>query len=164
MLVCRFVSWFRLLWSAKKLGFPIISFATRKIQTTQGGFNLGGTNATGQVPDILGGYGLIDKDTPQEAYTRKSYLNNNDEEYALVFSDEFNVEGRSFFPGDDPYWEAVDLHYWGTVSGFINSKRAENLPYFYLSRTTWNGMTTINVCLSGYRTSLFTQSLCSHNR
>jgi hypothetical protein len=91
-------------------------------------------------------------------------LNNNDEEYALVFSDEFNVEGRSFFPGDDPYWEAVDLHYWGTVSGFINSKRAENLPYFYLSRTTWNGMTTINVCLSGYRTSLFTQSLCSHNR
>lgn len=34
--------------------------------------------------------------------------------YHLVFSDEFEVDGRSFFPGDDPYWEAVDLHYWGT--------------------------------------------------
>ena len=32
----------------------------------------------------------------------------------LVFSDEFNVDGRSFYPGDDPYWEAVDLHYWPT--------------------------------------------------
>jgi beta-glucanase (GH16 family) len=30
----------------------------------------------------------------------------------LVFSDEFNVEGRTFYPGDDPYWEAADLHYW----------------------------------------------------
>lgn len=34
----------------------------------------------------------------------------------LVFSDEFNVDGRSFYPGDDPYWEAADLHYWGTVN------------------------------------------------
>ncbi|KAG1851404.1 beta-glucan synthesis-associated protein-domain-containing protein [Suillus subluteus] len=30
----------------------------------------------------------------------------------LVFSDEFNTPGRTFWPGDDPYWEAVDLHYW----------------------------------------------------
>lgn len=32
----------------------------------------------------------------------------------LVFSDEFNTEGRSFYPGDDPYWEAADLYYWST--------------------------------------------------
>lgn len=32
----------------------------------------------------------------------------------LVFSDEFEQEGRSFYPGDDPYWEGHDLHYWGT--------------------------------------------------
>jgi beta-glucan synthesis-associated protein KRE6 len=31
-----------------------------------------------------------------------------------VFSDEFNVDGRTFWPGDDPFWEAVDLHYWAT--------------------------------------------------
>lgn len=32
----------------------------------------------------------------------------------LVFSDEFETPGRSFYPGDDPYWEAVDLHNWAT--------------------------------------------------
>jgi beta-glucanase (GH16 family) len=32
----------------------------------------------------------------------------------LVFSDEFNLDDRTFYPGDDPYWEAVDLHYWAT--------------------------------------------------
>lgn len=36
------------------------------------------------------------------------------EQLELVFSDEFNVDGRTFYPGDDPYWEAVDLHYWAT--------------------------------------------------
>jgi beta-glucanase (GH16 family) len=35
-------------------------------------------------------------------------------ELQLVFSDEFNNDGRTFYPGDDPYWEAVDLHYWQT--------------------------------------------------
>jgi len=31
--------------------------------------------------------------------------------YKLVFSDAFNVPNRTFFPGDDPYWEVVDLWY-----------------------------------------------------
>jgi len=86
-------------------------------QSTQGGFNLGGINATGQLPEFATNHGLIDKDTPQSAYTKKSYL--NDEEMVLVFSDEFNQDGRTFFPGDDPFWEAVDLHYWGTVRDFL---------------------------------------------
>lgn len=29
----------------------------------------------------------------------------------LVFSDEFSKPGRTFYPGDDPYWTAVDLWY-----------------------------------------------------
>lgn len=86
------------------------------IQTTQGGFNLGGTNATGQVPIMSGNYQLIDRDTPKDAYTRNSF--DSGEEWVLVFSDEFNTDGRSFYPGDDPWWEAVDLHYWGTVSAY----------------------------------------------
>jgi beta-glucanase (GH16 family) len=57
-----------------------------------------------------GGRGLIDPDTPQNAYTKASPTDGT--ELNLIFSDEFNVEGRSFYPGDDPYWEAVDLHYW----------------------------------------------------
>ena len=28
-----------------------------------------------------------------------------------MFSDEFNKDNRSFLPGQDPYWEAVDLWY-----------------------------------------------------
>jgi beta-glucanase (GH16 family) len=57
-----------------------------------------------------GNWGLIDLDTPRSAYTRAGYYDGKT--YNLVFSDEFNTEGRSFYPGDDPYWEAVDLQYW----------------------------------------------------
>jgi beta-glucan synthesis-associated protein KRE6 len=59
-----------------------------------------------------GNWGLIDKDTPQSAYTLPSWRTGK--EMQLIFSDEFNTDGRSFYPGDDPYWEAVDLHYWVT--------------------------------------------------
>lgn len=62
-----------------------------------------------QVPS-LGNYGLIDLDTPKNAYFKKSYKDGNN--WKLVFSDEFNTDGRSFYPGDDPYWEAADFHYW----------------------------------------------------
>ncbi|BGP45319.1 hypothetical protein JCM10450v2_001137 [Rhodotorula kratochvilovae] len=69
------------------------------------------TNSSGQVPAIPGLHGLIDTATPKEAYERTGL---DGEDYKLVFSDEFNHDGRTFWPGDDPYWEAVDLHYWGT--------------------------------------------------
>ena len=45
---------------------------------------------------------------------KKSYIDGSD--MTLVFSDEFNQDGRTFYPGDDPFWEAVDLQYWATVS------------------------------------------------
>ena len=58
---------------------------------------------------------LIDPDTPPDAYTISStYAPNKKKTFNLVFSDEFEVDGRSFYPGDDPFWEAVDLHYWQT--------------------------------------------------
>lgn len=53
----------------------------------------GGINSTGQVPNT-GLPNLIDKDTPQAAYTRTGF---DGEAYNLVFSDEFNVEGRTFW-------------------------------------------------------------------
>ncbi|KAG5724708.1 Beta-glucan synthesis-associated protein KRE6 [Termitomyces sp. T112] len=93
-------------------GYPIISHFMTNVQTTQGGFNLGGINATGQVAEMPGNWGLIDLETPQEAHTKADYMNGED--WVLVFSDEFNTDGRTFYPGDDPYWEAVDLHYWQT--------------------------------------------------
>ena len=64
-------------------------------------------------------FALIDKDTPTEAHTKKPYT--SQDEFVLVFSDEFNTDGRSFYPGDDPFWEAVDLHYWGTACVTISS-------------------------------------------
>lgn len=50
------------------------------------------SNSSGQVPMIPGLPGLIDKDTPQEAYTRTGF---DGETYNLVFSDE--VSFRSLF-------------------------------------------------------------------
>jgi beta-glucanase (GH16 family) len=93
-------------------GYPLAVHFTAKTPSTQGGFNVGGINASGQVPSLPGNFGLIDKDTPADAYTYKSYHDNS--ELVLVFSDEFEADGRTFYPGDDPFWEGVDLHYWGT--------------------------------------------------
>ena len=99
-------------------GYPIYSHFTRKRQTTQGAFNFGGTNASGQVPQMSGDIGLIDIATPQSVYTKPSFADPS-QQWELVFSDEFNVDGRTFYPGDDPYWEAVDLYYWQTVSIYL---------------------------------------------
>lgn len=55
---------------------------------------------------------LIDATTPDFAKTRTGF---DGDTYNLVFSDEFNTSGRTFWPGDDPYWTAVDLHYWATT-------------------------------------------------
>jgi beta-glucan synthesis-associated protein KRE6 len=62
-----------------------------------------------EVPS-MGNWALIDIETPSSAYTRPAWTGNTEME--LVFSDEFNTDGRTFYPGDDPFWEAVDLHYW----------------------------------------------------
>ncbi|KAK1227722.1 hypothetical protein PQX77_009273 [Marasmius sp. AFHP31] len=94
-------------------GYPIYAFIHNKAMSKRGGFDLGGINASGQVPEMPGQRGLIDVDTPPEAYTITSF-HDKTTQLQLVFSDEFNQEGRTFYPGDDPYWEAVDLHYWGT--------------------------------------------------
>ncbi|KAJ7573871.1 beta-glucan synthesis-associated [Mycena floridula] len=94
-------------------GYPVASFITRTRLSFLGGFNLGGINATGQVPALSNNRGVIDADTPESAKFLKAF-NDDNAEYQLVFSDEFNQDGRSFYPGDDPYWEAVDLNYWQT--------------------------------------------------
>ncbi|PLB47889.1 putative beta-1,6 glucan synthetase [Aspergillus steynii IBT 23096] len=52
--------------------------------------------------------GLIDPDTPESAKTKTSV---DGKEWKLVFSDEFNTPGRTFYDGDDPYYQAVDIWY-----------------------------------------------------
>ena len=94
----------------------------------------------------------IDDDTPDEAKTRTGW---DGEEYVLVFSDEFNKDGRSFYPGDDPYWEAVDLGYWatkdlewydpgqvttgnGALRIKLENKESHGLPYRSGMLQSWN--------------------------
>lgn len=90
-------------------GYPIIHYFTTTAPAKIG-FNLGGINGSGQVPNIDVPK-LIDSDTPKSAY---SFTSKDGTKYSLVFSDEFETEGRTFWPGDDPFWEAVDMQYWPT--------------------------------------------------
>lgn len=90
------------------IGYPMILHFTH-LPRPLSGFNLGGINASGQIPVLPGLPGLIDADTPKSVLTRTGSDGNH---YDLVFSDEFNTDGRTFYPGDDPYWEAADLYYW----------------------------------------------------
>ncbi len=92
------------------IGYPVIFFQTHKTPQFNG-FNVGGINASGQIPLLPNLPHLIDPDTPADVRTRTGSDGNL---YELVFSDEFNTDGRSFYPGDDPFWEAADLHYWYT--------------------------------------------------
>ena len=55
---------------------------------------------------------LVDSETPDNVRSRVGFDGHN---YELVFSDEFNQDGRTFYPGDDPFWEAVDIWYWATA-------------------------------------------------
>ncbi|KAJ7368679.1 beta-glucan synthesis-associated [Mycena albidolilacea] len=69
-------------------------------------------NSTGQVAVLPNTPELVDPATPSDAHTRKGF---DGESYSLVFSDEFEEDGRTFYPGDDPFWEAVDLWYGNTA-------------------------------------------------
>lgn len=56
--------------------------------------------------------GLIDPDTPKSAHLKTA---KGGKKLNLVFSDEFNRDGRSFYEGDDAYFQAVDLWYGATL-------------------------------------------------
>lgn len=90
------------------IGYPVIFHFTH-LPGPIHGFNVGGINGTGQIPDLVGLPSLIDALTPQSAM---SHTGVDGSKYDLVFSDEFETDGRTFYVGDDPFWEAVDLHYW----------------------------------------------------
>ncbi|UZJ56521.1 hypothetical protein CBS101457_005841 [Exobasidium rhododendri] len=100
------------------MGYPILSEFYFDKEGYKDGFGLGGSNASGQIPDVERmGFraSLIDKDTPRSSYKKMGLGLNNDETWNLQWSDEFDVPGRSFYPGDDPFWEAVNLYAHGTA-------------------------------------------------
>ncbi|KAJ8496348.1 hypothetical protein ONZ45_g12486 [Pleurotus djamor] len=87
--------------------YPVLDFFRNDARNTAIDGNIR-INATGQAPVLFQMPELIDRDTPDSAKTRRGF---DGHDYELVFSDEFNVEGRTFYPGDDPFWEAVDIWY-----------------------------------------------------
>ncbi|KAJ7847747.1 beta-glucan synthesis-associated [Mycena olivaceomarginata] len=89
------------------LGYPVAHHFMNPVT-----FSVLHVNSTGQMPK-MGNWGLIDLDTPKDVLNIHAY-HDPSQTLQLVFSDEFEMDGRSFYPGDDPYWEAVDLHYWQT--------------------------------------------------
>ncbi|KAL5387720.1 hypothetical protein DPSP01_003512 [Paraphaeosphaeria sporulosa] len=96
------------------IGYPILTFvhnitAPEKTPCTNNPLCILGKENEPLLQNIR--KDLIDKDTPESAKTRKSA---NGKTQKLVFSDEFNDEGRTFYDGDDPYFQAVDIWYGAT--------------------------------------------------
>ncbi|KAJ7741112.1 beta-glucan synthesis-associated [Mycena metata] len=92
------------------ISYPVVSFFQNApiIAAIDGNILV---NNTGQVSVLPNTPTLVDAATPSEALTRTGF---DGKSYSLVFSDEFEADGRTFYPGDDPYWEAVDLWYGNT--------------------------------------------------
>ncbi|KAL4742356.1 beta-glucan synthesis-associated protein-domain-containing protein [Aspergillus similis] len=92
------------------IGYPVVT-AMKGFEKTQSGCRSGDTLCldVGDRP-LLSNIrrGLVDPDTPESAYSKMSA---DGKEWKLVFSDEFNTPGRTFFDGDDPYYQAVDIWY-----------------------------------------------------
>ncbi|EHK98139.1 putative Beta-glucan synthesis-associated protein KRE6 [Glarea lozoyensis 74030] len=103
---------------------------------------------------------LIDPATPDAERTR---TNKDGKTLKLVFSDEFNTAGRTFYDGDDPYFQGVDIWYgvtqdmeWydpdavSTGNGTLNLKmdafQSHNLNYRSGMLQSWN-----KLCFKGGR-------------
>lgn len=84
--------------------------------------------------------GWVDPDTTEEHLTRASSYADDTREFELVFSDEFEQEGRSFEDGGDPRWTAMDkndytneaLHFYSpknvqTTNGVLNITTIQNI-------------------------------------
>lgn len=54
------------------------------------------------------GASWIDPDTPSESRTTKSAYSKDKRKYELVFSDEFEQDGRNFNDGNDPRWTSLN--------------------------------------------------------
>ncbi|EJD51387.1 SKN1-domain-containing protein [Auricularia subglabra TFB-10046 SS5] len=92
------------------MGYPVADFISNGGLRSLISSNIF-VNGTGQAAVLATIPKLIDPDTPTAAHSRKGF---DGFDYDLVFSDEFSVDGRTFLPGDDPFWEAQDIWYGAT--------------------------------------------------
>ncbi|KAF1835757.1 beta-glucan synthesis-associated [Decorospora gaudefroyi] len=97
------------------VGYPVLTFVENVTAPEKGPCTNNPLCIAGkQNEPLLKGIrsGLIDPDTPEDVKTRTSY---DGTKQVLVFSDEFNKDGRTFYDGDDPFFEAVDIWYGATM-------------------------------------------------
>lgn len=119
-------------------GWPVYNWATSLKPSTFGAAGIGGTNGSGQVPDLPNFRGLIDKDTPESALTRKGH---DGRDYQLVFSDEFEQDGRLFYEGLDPFWQAVEFvlpAFYARASAGLTLSRLASLWYWQTQDVEWH--------------------------
>lgn len=74
------------------VGYPIISYVDKQVAAAA-------QTSTAPPPDMTFRQ-LIDTDTPEAA--KKIADKRDGKDWTLVFSDEFETDGRSFYPGDEP--------------------------------------------------------------
>jgi beta-glucanase (GH16 family) len=103
---------------------------------------------------------LVDPTTPMPERKR---TNKDGTTLELVFSDEFNTDGRTFYDGDDPYFQGVDIWYgvtqdleWydpdavttgnGTLNLKMDAFQSHNLNYRSGMLQSWN-----KLCFKGGR-------------
>lgn len=86
---------------------------------------------------MQGSFGLIDPDTPEDAMTRTSYIDGSTME--LVFSDEFNTDGRSFYPGGQFLPISRPLFHYSRRAMMQTTLIGKLLIYTTGRLTTWNG-------------------------
>lgn len=92
------------------IGYPILTFV-HKLATPEVGPCTHNPMCidVGDVPLLKNiRTGLVDPATPSAAKTRTSH---SGRKQVLVFSDEFNTDGRTFYDGDDAYFQGVDIWY-----------------------------------------------------
>ncbi|KAF2089939.1 glycoside hydrolase family 16 protein [Saccharata proteae CBS 121410] len=92
------------------IGYPILTFV-EKLTNPGGNSCSDDPNCIDVHQDLFKNLrtGLVDPDTPDSVKTRKTSYTGKSQ--TLVFSDEFNTDGRTFYDGDDPFFQAVDLWY-----------------------------------------------------
>lgn len=96
------------------IGYPVLTFVDKLTEPERGPCTdnplcIKGKDNEPLLTNLR--HGLIDPDTPESAMTRTSA---DGSKQVLVFSDEFNKDGRTFYDGDDPFWQAVDIWYGAT--------------------------------------------------
>ncbi|KAF7914872.1 hypothetical protein EAE99_010426 [Botrytis elliptica] len=94
------------------VAYPVVTFVKDKIDPTHGACASAADCLSDKVSLLKNvRTGLIDPDTPDSV---KSKTAHDGTKLKLVFSDEFNTDGRTFYDGDDPFFQAVDIWYGAT--------------------------------------------------